>query len=87
MTNATILLATGNADQRVTLSRCLRHAGHEVIDCDINSELSAWLDARESSCGLDLAFIDCKVLLAEDDIIPRLEKALGGDIPVVILTA
>ncbi len=87
MNSATILLATGNADQRVTFSKYLRNAGHDVIDCDIAGELSTWLDAHEASCGLDLAFIDCKVLLGEEDLIPRLEKALGGDTPVVILTA
>lgn len=87
MPKATILLATGEADQRVNLSKFLRHSGHDVIDCDIDSELASWLDAHDSNCSLDLAFIDCKVLLGEEDVFPRLEKVLGGDIPVVILTA
>ena len=87
MPNATILLATGNAEQRVALGKLLRHAGNEVVDCDINAELTSWLEAHESSYDVDIAFIDCKVLLSDDDLVPRLEKALGNEVPVVILTA
>ncbi len=87
MPNRTILLATGNADQRVTLGKHLRHVGHQVVDCDINHELSSWLEAHESNSSVDLAFIDCKVLLVEDDLLPRLEKVLANETPVVILTS
>jgi DNA-binding NarL/FixJ family response regulator len=87
MPNATILVATGNPEQRVTLGKFLRHAGHEVVDCDIAGELANWLDAHESSYDIDLAFIDCKVLLVDDDLLPKLEKALGNEVPVVILTS
>ena len=58
MSNATILLATGNADQRVALGKLLRHAGNEVVDCDINVELSSWLEAHESAYDIDIAFIE-----------------------------
>jgi DNA-binding NarL/FixJ family response regulator len=71
----------------VSLSKSLRHANHEVVDCDIGNELATWLEAHESSYDIDLAFIDCKVLLAEDDLISKIEKALGNEVPVVILTA
>ncbi len=87
MSNATILLATGHADQRVALGKLLRHAGNEVVDCDINAELASWLEAHESAYDVDIAFIDCKVLLADDDLVSKLEKALGDEVPVVILTA
>ncbi len=87
MSNATILLATGNADQRVSLGKMLRSPGNQVVDCDINAELTSWLEAHESAYDLDLAFIDCKVLLLDDDLVPRLEKALGNEVPVVILTS
>ena len=86
MSVSTVLLATGNADQRVALSKALRQAGHDVVDCDIGAELSSWLGAHESAPHADLALLDCKVLLAEDDLIGRLEKTLGSEVPVVILT-
>ena len=87
MPNATILLSTGSSEQRVTLGKALRHAGHEVVDCDIHEELGSWLDAHESAYDIDLAFIDCKILICEEDLVPRLEKALGNEIPVVVLTS
>jgi DNA-binding NarL/FixJ family response regulator len=83
----TILLATGNAEQRVSIGKYLRHAGNQVVDCDIQEELASWLDAHETGDGLDLAFIDCRVLLVDDDLLPRLEKALGGRVPVLVLTS
>jgi len=86
MPNRTILLATGNSEQRISLAKFLRGAGHQVFDCDLNSGLSNWLKNR-SNPSVDLAFIDCKVLLVEDDLLPRIEKALAGETPVVILTS
>ena len=80
-------MPTGNAEQRVNLSKSLRHAGHEVVDCDINSELSTWLDAHESAYDIDMAFLDCKLLLSEEDLLGKIEKALGNQVPVVVLTA
>lgn len=87
MANARILLATGNAEQRVAIGKFLRHSGNQVVDCDIEEELSSWLDAHNGSNDIDLAFLDCRVLLAEEEILPRIEKSLNGDIPVVILTS
>jgi len=87
MGNVTILLATGNAEHRVTLGKYLRHAGNQVIDCDIDEELSSWLEAHETGNGIDMAFIDCRVLLQDDEILPKIEKTLDSSIPVVILTS
>jgi DNA-binding NarL/FixJ family response regulator len=87
MGNTTILLATGNADQRVSLGKHLRGSGNEVIDCDIGEELTSWLDAHDSGNGLGLVLLDCRVLLSEDEVLPRLEKVLNGEVPVVVLTS